>query len=180
MCLHRWEVRERSCLSAHFRAWRIHSLSQKAGYPLHHRAHFQLALMFFLGDSRRVPHIFDLRWISGLWCIIFIPIVPFSHIEQAQQIFQGDLDSETKLQLAAVALQALDWRCKNLTERLRNCLLATSLGSTIAPLTGETSSPQPSNNLGKFATSRSRFVRDTKSPPCSPHINGTSVLGVGS
>ncbi len=66
-------------------------------------------------------------------------------------MFQGNLDSETKLQLSVVALQVLDWRCKHLTQRLRSCLRALALCVPTASSTSEqaaslsSTSPQPLN-----------------------------------
>jgi hypothetical protein len=98
------------------------------------------------------------------------------HIEQAQQIFQSDLDSDTKLQLAAVALQALDWRCKHLTERLRACLLALSLSGSKAPSIlniDAAASPRPVSHHDSRSFERSRRVQDSVSPAATPRKNSS-------
>jgi hypothetical protein len=87
-----------------------------------------------------------------------------SYLKQAQQILQSDLDPDTKFQLAAVALQALDWRCKHLTERLRRLttVLSTSFGFNKS-LSSSSFSPHSSKVVNISATS-SPATQVNKSP----------------
>jgi hypothetical protein len=85
------------------------------------------------------------------------------------------LDSETKLQLAAIALQALDWRCKHLTERLRSCLFVMTLRDTYAPAFEKYSVPHRQvspDNMNKLLTMNNRSFQDSSSPHRSPQISG--------
>jgi hypothetical protein len=87
-----------------------------------------------------------------------------SHLKQAQQILQGDLDPDTKLQLAAVALQALDWRCKHLMERLRRltAVLSTSFGFNVS-LSSPSFSPH-SSQIVNVAAASSPATQVNRSP----------------
>jgi hypothetical protein len=96
-----------------------------------------------------------------------------SHSQQAQHIFQGNLDSDTKLQLAAVALQALDWRCKHLTQRLRRCLNAIALNCPNASFPSKQSSSRssPANrplNILHDAVMESRRIQGEDLSPVLP------------
>jgi hypothetical protein len=102
-----------------------------------------------------------------------------SHLKQAQQILQGDLDTETKLQLAAVALQALDWRCKHLVVRLRRFMEISASGGFKTSLSRPPSSHHPSN-LANVVVSSSPSALDSpysRSSNGVQHPNGSDGSG---
>jgi hypothetical protein len=93
-------------------------------------------------------------------------------LQQAQQIFKGSLDPDTKLQLAVVALQALDWRCKHLTQRLRGCLEAMAINVPNASPSSEQLSLRSSPSYGPLnmpneAVMARRMQGKDLSPPFS-------------
>jgi hypothetical protein len=101
-------------------------------------------------------------------------------------MFQGNLDSETKLQVAVVALQALDWRCKHLTQRLRSCLQALVLSVPRVSSTPEqtasqsSASPQPLN-VGLPSVTNALSIRCRNSSPRVPlAVSSVSVRSASS
>ena len=103
------------------------------------------------------------------------------HVIKAHHIFQSNLDPETKLQLAAVALQALDWRCKHLTQRLRSCLSALGqYAAKASPSSRHASprsafSPEPSGLFGHRVVVRAA-IQGTGLPSSCMHILSLFVL----
>jgi hypothetical protein len=102
-----------------------------------------------------------------------------SHLKQAQQILQGDLDADTKLQLAAVALQALDWRCKHLMERLRRFMEISASAGFKMTSSRQSSSPHLSNLATLVVSSSPSALDNPYSPPSNgvEHANGSDRSG---